>query len=130
NDAEVFGRIIQQGFGAPLPFQLPASRLVGRPNWQCLLAYVGEEAVGGTANFIYGDLAWGGICATLPHARGQGVQNALIHAQCVAAIKAGCARMTAEVEVPPPGEKNSSMNNTLRLGPGAYQRDNWVLEAH
>ena len=51
-----FGRVVQEGFGAPPPFAAWASALVGRPRWRAYVAYDGGAPVAAGALFLKSEI--------------------------------------------------------------------------
>jgi GNAT superfamily N-acetyltransferase len=81
------------------------------PGFLRYLARVDGVAVGEAAMRIDGDLAQIAGAGTLPHARGRGVQKALLHRRLADAIAAGC---TLAVVTTAPGTR--SQENVMRRG--------------
>lgn len=122
-----FAQPVAAGFGAPPPFVAWLAALAGRPGWRIAVAYDGTEPVAGGALFLRDGVAWLGIAATRPEARGRGAQGALMRWRIRAAIDAGCTLIATETGVAVPGQPNSSYNNMRRCGfEVAYLRDNYV----
>jgi GNAT superfamily N-acetyltransferase len=106
------------GTGSVPPDALPRDRLreileemMGVPGFIRYLARVDGEAVGEAAMRIDGDLAQLAGAGTLPHARGRGVQNALLQRRLADARAAGC---TLAVVTTAPGTR--SQENVMRRG--------------
>lgn len=85
--------------------------VTGAPGFIRYLARVDGEAVGEAAMRIDGDLAQIAGAGTLPHARGRGVQKALLHRRLADAHRAGC---TLAVVTTAPGTR--SQDNVMRRG--------------
>lgn len=81
------------------------------PGFICYLARVDGEPVGEAAMRIDGALAQIAGAGTLPHARGRGVQKALLHRRLADARAAGC---TLAVVTTAPGTR--SQDNVMRRG--------------
>jgi GNAT superfamily N-acetyltransferase len=81
------------------------------PGFLHYLARVDGEAVGEAAMRIDGDLAQIAGAGTLPHARGRGVQKALLQRRLADARRAGC---TLAVVTTAPGTR--SQDNVMRRG--------------
>jgi hypothetical protein len=113
-----FGRMVQEGFGAPPPFAGWSAALVGRPGWRIYVAYDGATPVACGALFLKHGLGWLGLGATLPSHRGRGAQGAILAQRIADAITAGALGLVTETGRPPPGEegKHPSYRNILRLG--------------
>jgi hypothetical protein len=130
SNAETFGQVVIAAFGMPAILTGWIAGLVGRPGWQCFLAYDGPRAVAGAALYVRGRTAWFGIGATLPDARRRGAQSALLARRIAAAGEAGATDLTVETGLPLPGEAGPSFANILRAGfLPAYERANWTLPA-
>jgi len=97
-----------------LPREQLASALeetMGAPGFVRYLARLGANAVGEAAMRIDGDLAQLAGAGTLPHARGRGVQKALLQRRLMDARRAGC---TLAVVTTAPGTR--SQENVMRRG--------------
>jgi N-acetylglutamate synthase-like GNAT family acetyltransferase len=81
------------------------------PGFIHYLARLDGEAVGEAAMRIDGDLAQIAGAGTLPHARGRGVQKALLQRRLADARRAGC---TLAVVTTAPGTR--SQDNVMRRG--------------
>jgi len=84
---------------------------IGVPGFIRYVARVEGEPVGGAAMRIDGDLAQLAGAGTLPHARGRGVQKALLQRRLADAAAAGC---TLAVITTAPGTR--SQDNAMRHG--------------
>jgi hypothetical protein len=81
--------------------------------------------VGGAMLWFDGTDAWLGLGGTLPDARRQGVQNALLRRRAEDAIARGAESISTETWEPEPGGHNTSLANMLRSGFRiAYSRSN------
>jgi GNAT superfamily N-acetyltransferase len=85
--------------------------VMGAPGFIHYLARVDGDAVGEAAMRIDGDLAQIAGAGTLPHARGRGVQKALLQRRLADARRAGC---TLAVVTTAPGTR--SQENVMRRG--------------
>jgi GNAT superfamily N-acetyltransferase len=85
--------------------------MMGVPGFIRYVARVEGEIVGGAALWIDGDLAQVAGAGTVPHARGRGVQKALLHRRLTDARAAGC---TLAVVTTAPGTR--SQDNVMRRG--------------
>jgi GNAT superfamily N-acetyltransferase len=97
------------------------------PKWRHWLAYSGNSPVAAALSFVDSGVAWLGWDATLPEARGQGAQLALIAARVNDAVASGCKYVTAET--PPNTSTNAdpSYRNYERSGFSvAYERLTYV----
>jgi GNAT superfamily N-acetyltransferase len=105
-----------------------AGGTVGRAGWQSFGVFDGAGRIVATASLhVMGNVGhlFGG--ATLPEARANGAQSALIAARAVAAREAGCEWLISEAVAEKPGQHNPSLHNLLRAGLVArYQRANWT----
>jgi GNAT superfamily N-acetyltransferase len=84
---------------------------MGAPGFIRYLAHVEGDAVGEAAMRIDGDLAQIAGAGTVPHARGRGVQKALLRRRLADARQAGC---TLAVVTTAPGTR--SQDNVMRRG--------------
>lgn len=122
------GRILREGFGFPLDDLEPwMAALVGRKNWRHYLAFDGEEPVGTASLYVKGEWASLGFAATLPQARGRGVQSALVARRIADAKAMGCRCLSLETAEDKPDKPAPSFHNVTRLGFRiAYFRDNYL----
>ena len=122
-----FGRVLGAAFRLPAPMQVWESALVGRPRWRHYLAYLEDEPVGCAALFVHDGLAALGQAGTLEHARGGGVQGALIARRLHAAAALGCTHSVVETAEDLPERPAPSYRNQLRYGYElCYLRDNYL----
>ena len=84
---------------------------MGTPGFVRYIAWIDGKAVGEAAMRIDGDLAQIAGAGTLPHARGKGVQKALVRRRLADARQAGC---TLAVVTTAPGTR--SQHNVMRRG--------------
>lgn len=111
------GQILHASFGM-WPVLAPwMAALAGRPQWQVFLACQADGTPVATGTLLVdGPQAWLGMGATLPAARRQGAQQALLAARLAAARAAGCVSASVEAAAAAPGEDSPSLNNILRAG--------------
>jgi GNAT superfamily N-acetyltransferase len=114
-DREMWGRLMTRGFEAPAEPTEDAYELgrvvASSPGTRLFVGAVGGEYVGTGMLAIDGTLARLDGDATLPEARGKGVQGAIQAARIAAARSAGCALVTTEAT---PG--SGSQRNMERCG--------------
>ena len=121
--AETFGVV----FGLPDPLRIWIECSVGRPGWQHYLAFDGDQPVATGALFVYEQIGWLGVAATLRAHRRRGAQSALIVQRIRDAAALGCRRLVVETDDDTPARPNPSTRNLLRLGfEVAYLRPNYV----
>jgi GNAT superfamily N-acetyltransferase len=101
---------------------------IDAPGWSHYLGYDGETAVATGALRVEADIAWIGIGATIPAARGRGWQTALLKRRLHDAKVAGCRIAVAETDAETQEHPvNHSYRNMMRTGFRlAYERPNWV----
>jgi GNAT superfamily N-acetyltransferase len=116
-EAAMVGDIICRSQGMP-PMLAPwMAALVGAPRWRMLVACGADDvplAVG--ALYIDGQSSWLGMGSTLPEARGQGAQQALLLARLATAKAEGCVVAAVDTGAPEAGKSNPSFNNIVRAG--------------
>lgn len=122
------GRVLREGFQVPLEDLEPwMAALVGRKDWRHYLAFDGSEPVGTASLYVKGEWAALGFAATLPQARGRGVQSALIARRIEDAKAMGCRWLSLETAEDKPEKPAPSFHNVTRLGfRMAYFRDNYL----
>ena len=126
-DAELCARVARAGFGMPPDFEPWLASLVGRAGWTHYLARDGDEAVATAALFVHDKVGWLGVAATLPSARRQGGQSALMARRIRDGIARGCAWFVTETGEDRPEKPNPSFHNMIRAGfTLAYQRRNYM----
>lgn len=127
----VYGRLVVKAFGFPEILADWFGALVGRPNWTTVVALLDGKPAGSGALFVKGNWAWFGVGGTLPEARRNGVQSALIDARTEIALAKGATHITAETGRPEqPDMKQTSRDNFLRRGfVEAYHRLNFKRPA-
>jgi GNAT superfamily N-acetyltransferase len=115
-------------FGFPVEHQVEmGAGCVGRPGWQAFAVLDGNEMIATAGLFITGSAGHLFGAATLPDARRQGAQSALIAARAAAAREAGCSWLVGETFAEGPGQHNPSLHNMLRAGLSVfYERPNWT----
>jgi GNAT superfamily N-acetyltransferase len=125
--ADDFGRVLVESFRMPPPMRAWQAALVGRPRWRHYLACVEGETVGCAAMFTHDGLASLGQAGTLEHARGRGVQGALIARRLRDAAGLGCTHAVVETAEDLPDKPAPSFRNQLRHGfELCYYRDNYL----
>ncbi len=103
------------------------SAAAGAPQWRHWLAIGDEGPMGAALSFVQDGVAWLGWDATLPTARGRGVQSALIAQRLADASESGCEHATSETAVSTQARPDASFRNYRRLGfKAAYERATWV----
>jgi len=125
--AAAFGRVLREGFGLEPGLEPWAEALVGRKDWRHYMAFDGPTPIGVASLYVKGE--WGslGFAATLPQARGRGVQSALIARRIADANAAGCRWLSVETAEDKPDKPAPSFHNVTRLGfTIAYFRDNYL----
>jgi GNAT superfamily N-acetyltransferase len=124
---ETYGRLVVKAFGFPDILADWFGALVGRPNWTPVVALLDGKPAGSGAVFVKDNWAWFGVGSTLPEARRNGVQGALIDARTEIARAKGATHITAETGRPEqPDMKQTSRDNFLRRGfVEAYHRLNF-----
>ena len=115
-------------FGFPVEHQVEmGAGCVGRPGWQAFAVLDGDEMIATAGLFITRSAGHLFGAATLPDARRQGAQSALIAARAAAAREAGCSWLVGETFAEGPGQHNPSLHNLLRAGLSVcYERPNWT----
>lgn len=125
--AAAFARVLREGFGLDPGLEPWLGALVGRKDWRNYLAYDGAEPVGTASLYVKGEWASLGFAATLPRARGRGVQSALIIRRIADAKSMGCRCLSVETAEDKPDKPAPSFHNVTRLGFRiAYFRDNYL----
>lgn len=123
-----FGRVATDVFGVPGAMAPWLGALCGRKGWICFGAFDEDELVGTGAAYVVGEIAWLGIAATLPRARGRGAQSAILAGRIGAAAGAGARTLAVETGDRVGGEEGSSFRNILRAGfEEAYRQQWWQL---
>lgn len=128
-DAALFGQLVCAGFGFPTGMGQWFSELVGRPNWNVVIAYWDDVPVGCGAIYSAGGCSWMGVDTTLSEFRGRGVQAHLIRARLRHGMALGSSEFTAETGQPDEGHEvqHHSFSNYVRAGfSRAYVRLNYV----
>lgn len=124
--AGVFAQVIIAGFGMPPVFAPWLTALVAAPDWRAFLMRREGQAIAAGALHLGDQDAWLGIAATLPEARGQGAQKALIRHRVAAAAALGKSMAYTETAVL--DGPNPSLRNMRASGFAlAHERRNWVL---
>jgi hypothetical protein len=127
-----YGRVMCMGFEMPLESPLPTwfEEVFHAPNWTPYGAFDGDELVAVASLWVDGDLA--ALCgaATLPSARGQGAQGALMGRRLADAWAAGAQHIGSETGSESPDHPNPSLHNMRRVGlTEAYTRTNYIWRA-
>jgi GNAT superfamily N-acetyltransferase len=130
-EPEIYGQLVVKAFSFPEILADWFGALAGRANWTTVVAMLDGRPAGSGALFVKDDRAWFGIGGTLPEARRNGVQGALIDARTQIALAKGAIRITAETGRPERAEmKHTSRDNFLRRGfVEAYHRLNFKRPA-
>lgn len=125
--AAEFGRLVIETFTMPEQILGWHGALVGRTGWHHYVATLDGEAVGCAAMFVCDGLASFGTAGTVTHARGRGVQGALITRRLHDAAAAGCSHAVVETAEDTPAKPAPSFRNQLRHGfELCYMRANWL----
>ena len=129
--ADTFSRTLCAGFEMPELLVPWHAALVGRPGWQCYLAYDGAEPIATAALFTAKDQSWLGAASTIPALRRRGGQRALIARRVADATARGSSLLVCETGLPDPdADENPSLRNLLAAGfTVAYERENLVRMA-
>ncbi|MFN8121580.1 MAG: hypothetical protein U0237_04030 [Thermoleophilia bacterium] len=116
-DAAAYGDAFATGYELPPAFAGVAAGLVGRPGWTCVIAETPEGLPAGTgAMRVDGGVAWLGMGATVPAARGRGAQRAVLAARIRGARGLGARLIVTETGERSPGMPDASYRNILRAG--------------
>jgi GNAT superfamily N-acetyltransferase len=110
-EAGTFARINAEAFGLN-PSSVWYATMIGQPNFHAYIAFDGDVPVGTGLLAVAGQMGWLAGGATLPEARGRGVQAALIARRVRDATTFGCDWMTVETREPP----DPSYRNVERAG--------------
>ena len=128
--ARAFGRILREGFDLPQGLEPWVEALLGRQGWRHYMAFDGSEPIGTGSLYVKGEWASLGFAATLPGARGRGVQSALIARRLWEAKEMGCRCICVETAEDKPEKPAPSFHNVTRLGfKLGYFRDNYIWKA-
>lgn len=127
DDAALFARVHLGGHEVPDEALTEHWAAVGlwtsEPGWTCYLASVDGEALGAAALAVSDGIGYLANASTLPHGRGRGCQQALIHRRLRDAVAAGCELV---VTLAIPGK--TSHRNLERGGLGvAYTKVFWAV---
>jgi hypothetical protein len=121
--AETFGAV----FGLPDPLRVWIECSVGRHGWRHYLAFDGDQPVATGALFVYEQIGWLGVAATLRSHRRRGAQSAIIAQRIRDAAALGCRWLAAETSDNTPDQSHPSTHNLRRLGfEIAYLRPNYI----
>ena len=107
-----FAEIICNVFGMPPFMNRWVEALAERPAWTGFGVFDGETMLAGGMRWQGEEGAWLGMAATLPEAREQGAQGALLRGRSADAV----GLVTTETWVPGPGAHNTSLANMHRAG--------------
>lgn len=123
-----FSRVVRTAFGMPEIVEPWLAATVGKENWRHFAALHDGQLVATGALFVFDDVAWLGLAATLSDHRGHGAQSALITARLRAAAAMGCRIAVTETMEDLPDHPVQSNRNMRRLGfHEAYRRQNYVI---
>ncbi|HEY1287070.1 MAG TPA: hypothetical protein VGF58_02010 [Burkholderiales bacterium] len=122
-----FGRVVAEGFGLPQSVVPWIGALPGRPNWVCVMAFSGADAVAAGAVYLSGTHAWLGLGTTLPSHRRLGAQAALLARRLDQAAARGAKVAVTETGERLPDKPSGSYRNILRAGfEEMYLRQNFM----
>jgi GNAT superfamily N-acetyltransferase len=96
-ETEGMSHIFAKSLGLPGLATVVLFGLPEQPGWHCYSARLEDREVACGSMLVYGKLALFALDATLPNARNQGCQSALIARRLVEAERAGCETVYAEV---------------------------------
>jgi GNAT superfamily N-acetyltransferase len=118
SDAELFGNLVNGGFGFSAELAPLWSELVGRAGWHCFIAFLDETPVASAAMYIADRSAWLGVDSTLPQFRRKGAQAALIQARLKVGIAESVQMFTVETGQPDAGKEleHASFSNMKKAG--------------
>lgn len=129
DDAERVGEILAPAFGLPDQAGTLLAAGMGHERWNYFVAEDERAVVAAAATFAMGDDGYLAFAGTLPEARRQGCQRALMAARLEHAQRQGCRRVFTETGMPVEGEPGSSYRNMLRAGfDELHVRDNFAPE--
>jgi GNAT superfamily N-acetyltransferase len=111
SEAGTFARINAEAFGGGSSSLWYAS-MIGQSGFHGYIAYDGDAPVGTGMLGVVGSLGWLAAGATLPEARGRGVQTAMLSRRIRDAETFGCHWLTVETREPP----DASFRNVERAG--------------
>jgi GNAT superfamily N-acetyltransferase len=110
------GRIAAAGFDLGDAAADWLARLPGQPGWRVFAAFDGDRPVGTGSIFTAGDTAWIDWDATVPSARGRGVQLSLLAHRVRTALGMGVRQLFTCTGEAVPGEPQHSYANIQRCG--------------
>lgn len=113
---EVAVDILSEAFSTPPSRRRWALAEARSGDYECFLAWAGEEPVATAGVRIERDIAWLGGAGTATQWRRHGAQSALIAARLERAASAGCAWAWSEAAEHVPGRPDGSRRNLTRLG--------------
>ncbi len=127
DDAARVGQILASGFDLPEEASPLLAAGMGLDGWDYFVAEDERAVVAASAIYSRGDDGYLAFAATLPGARKQGCQRALMAARLERAERLGCRQVFTETGMPVKGEPNSSYRNLLRVGfDELHVRDNFA----
>jgi GNAT superfamily N-acetyltransferase len=128
-DATRVGQILASGFDLPEEAGPLLAAGMGLDGWDYFVAEAEHAVVAASAIYSRGEDGYLAFAATLPRARKQGCQRALMAARLESAERLGCRQVFTETGMPVEGEPNSSYRNLLRVGfDELHVRDNFAPE--
>ena len=130
DSADVFGQVVQAGFGLPVATAKWFMALFGRPGWRLYLAHDGQTSIASGAALAKHGVAWFGMDATLTDFRRRGAQSALINRRIEDGRANRLAGFTAETGQPAAGQEaaHTSYSNYKRAGfTAVYVRPNYKI---
>jgi len=109
----VFIEVYQAGLGVPPHLRgHPAfAHWWTLPGWSLFIAYNSDKPIGAAVLFVHQQAAYLATASTIPDARNQGAQTALIQRRIERAIEVGCHDIWSQTK-----PDSASMRNMLRLG--------------
>jgi hypothetical protein len=126
--AATFADLTTTGFGMPAQLRPWIASTVGRPGWRHYVAEMNGAPIAAAALFVAGDVGWLGVASTLPQARRQGAQGALLARRVADASAMGCRHIITETGEELPTRPNPSFRNMMRAGFSVvYQRPNYMI---
>jgi len=130
-DAALFAETMCRGFGFDRSLEPFWSGIVGKPRWNCFIAWLDDTPVATGAMYMEDGYAWLGGGATIAEYRNNGAQAALINARLKAGLSQGVSAFAVETEQPEQGrERGSTSYSNLRKAGfrQVYTRQNFRLK--
>lgn len=130
-DAALFAETMCRGFGFDRGLEPFWAGIVGKPRWNCFIAWLDDIPVATGAMYMDDGYAWLGGGATIAEYRNRGAQAALINARLEAGLSQGVSVFSVETEQPEQGrERGSTSYSNLRKAGfrQVYTRQNFRLE--